>query len=192
MPSQKLHAPIHASIHHTCRDSRIDAHRGERQASGGIEPPPQAPSAHLLCMSNHTIAAPITTWAASRTADREVLNRAEVAALLAIDPRTVDQAISDGTIPAIRPGRRVLIPSPPVHGCLRCARGGIGMTGGRRRPPSAGGRREKGSGSISSYATKAGDPMALRGRRPGRPDAPGPDRRHHPAWLADGVEAHLG
>jgi integrase len=30
------------------------------------------------------------------------------------------------------------------------------MTGGRRRPPSAAGRREKGSGSISSYATKAG------------------------------------
>lgn len=30
------------------------------------------------------------------------------------------------------------------------------MTGGRRRAPSAGVRREKGSGSISSYATKAG------------------------------------
>lgn len=30
------------------------------------------------------------------------------------------------------------------------------MNAGRRRPPSAGGRREKGSGSISSYATKAG------------------------------------
>lgn len=30
------------------------------------------------------------------------------------------------------------------------------MTRGRQRPPSAGGRREKGSGSISSYATKAG------------------------------------
>ena len=64
-------------------------------------------------MSNHTIAAPITTWAALRTADREVLNRAEVAALLAIDPRTVDQAISDGTIPAVRVGRRVLIPRRP-------------------------------------------------------------------------------
>lgn len=31
------------------------------------------------------------------------------------------------------------------------------MTRGRQRPPSAGGRREKGSGSISSYATKAGN-----------------------------------
>lgn len=30
------------------------------------------------------------------------------------------------------------------------------MTRARQRPPSAGGRREKGSGSISSYATKAG------------------------------------
>ena len=30
------------------------------------------------------------------------------------------------------------------------------MNAGRRRPPSAGGRREKGSGSISSYSTKAG------------------------------------
>jgi len=31
-------------------------------------------------MSNHTIATPITTWAELRTTDREVLNRAEVAA----------------------------------------------------------------------------------------------------------------
>lgn len=70
-------------------------------------------SAHLIGMSNHTIATPITTWAALRSADREVLNMAEVAALLAIDPRTVDQAIGDGTIPAVRVGRRVLIPRRP-------------------------------------------------------------------------------
>ena len=64
-------------------------------------------------MSNHTIAEPITTWAQARIADREVLNRAEVAALLALDPRTVDHAIEDGTIPAVHVGRRVLIPRRP-------------------------------------------------------------------------------
>ena len=68
---------------------------------------------HLRCMSNHTIAAPITTWAEARTTDREVLNRAEVAVLLTVDARTVDRAIEDGTIPAIRLGRRVLIPRRP-------------------------------------------------------------------------------
>ena len=70
-------------------------------------------SAHLPGMSNHTIAAAITTWAELRTTDREVLNRAEVAALLTLDPRTLDHAIDDGTIPAIRIGRRVLIPRRP-------------------------------------------------------------------------------
>ena len=64
-------------------------------------------------MSNHTIATPITTWAELRTTDREVLNRAEVAALLTLDPRTVDHATKDGTIPAVHTGRRVLIPRRP-------------------------------------------------------------------------------
>ena len=64
-------------------------------------------------MTNHTIAAPITTWAELRSSDREVLNRTEVAALLALDPRTIDHAIEDGTIPAIHVGRRVLIPRRP-------------------------------------------------------------------------------
>jgi excisionase family DNA binding protein len=72
-----------------------------------------APPAHLNDMSNHTIATPITTWAELRGSDREVLNRAEVAALLTLDPRTVDHAIEDGTIPAVRIGRRVLIPRRP-------------------------------------------------------------------------------
>lgn len=69
-----------------------------------------APPAHLNDMSNHTIATPITTWAELRSSDREVLNRAEVAALLTLDPRTVDHAIEDGTIPAVHMGLRVLIP----------------------------------------------------------------------------------
>jgi excisionase family DNA binding protein len=68
---------------------------------------------HLNGMSNHTIAAPITTWAALRNSDRGVLNRAEVAALLTLDPRTVDHAIEDGTIPAVHIGRRVLISRRP-------------------------------------------------------------------------------
>ena len=72
-----------------------------------------APPAHLSDMSNHTIATPITTWAELRSSDREVLNRAEVAALLTLDPRTVDHAIEDGTIPAVHVGRRVLIPRRP-------------------------------------------------------------------------------
>ena len=46
-------------------------------------------------MSNHTIATLITTWAAAPTTDREVLDRAEVATLLSIDPRTIDHAISE-------------------------------------------------------------------------------------------------
>ncbi len=68
---------------------------------------------HLNGMGNHTIATPITSWAELRTTDREVLNRAEVATLLAVDARTVDHAILDGTIPAVRLGRRVLIPRRP-------------------------------------------------------------------------------
>ena len=64
-------------------------------------------------MSDHTIATPITTWAAARTTDREVLNRAEVATLRSLDPRTIDHAIADGAIPAVHVGRRVLIPRRP-------------------------------------------------------------------------------
>lgn len=63
-------------------------------------------------MTNHTVA-PIRSWAELRTTDREALNRAEVARLLGVDARTLDHAIQDGTIPAIRLGRRVLIPRRP-------------------------------------------------------------------------------
>jgi hypothetical protein len=75
-------------------------------------------------MSDHTIATPITTWAELRSSDREVLIRAEVAALLTLDPRTVDHAIEDGTIPAVHVGRRDSIPgdrscgrSAPTRSC---------------------------------------------------------------------------
>jgi excisionase family DNA binding protein len=66
-------------------------------------------------MTNRTIAAPIATWTEVRTTDREVRNRAELAALLALDPRTVDHAIEDGTIPSVRIGGRVLIPRHPFR-----------------------------------------------------------------------------
>ena len=69
--------------------------------------------AHLSDMTNHTIATPITTWAELRNSERQVLNRAEVAALLTLDPRTVDHAIEVGTIPAAHIGGRVLIPRRP-------------------------------------------------------------------------------
>ncbi|WP_295658988.1 excisionase family DNA-binding protein [uncultured Nocardioides sp.] len=72
-------------------------------------------------MTNHTIATPITTWAALRSTDREVLNRSEVASLLAVDPRTVDNAIEDGTLPSVRLGRRVLIPRRPFLEVFGCA-----------------------------------------------------------------------
>lgn len=64
-------------------------------------------------MTNNTIADQITTWAELRATDREVLNRAEVANLLKVDPRTVDKAISEGSLDAIRLGRRILIPRRP-------------------------------------------------------------------------------
>lgn len=73
-------------------------------------------------MSNHTIATPITTWAAARTTDREVLNRAEVATLLSLDPRTIDHGIADGTIPAVQGMRWRFQVSVPVD----VARPGIG------------------------------------------------------------------
>lgn len=45
-----------------------------------------------------------------RSSARAVLNRTKVAAILGVDPRTVTKAIDDGAIPALRLGRRVLIP----------------------------------------------------------------------------------
>lgn len=38
------------------------------------------------------------------------ITRAQAAAALGVDPRTVTVGIKDGTIPAIRLGRRVVIP----------------------------------------------------------------------------------
>lgn len=65
-------------------------------------------------MSNNTIATPISTWAQLWASDREVLNRAEVAALLGVDSRTVTAAVETGSLPGVRLGRRLLIPRQPL------------------------------------------------------------------------------
>ncbi|MEO5653179.1 MAG: hypothetical protein ABIN79_15655 [Marmoricola sp.] len=49
--------------------------------------------------SAFTIVTPTTTWAVLHGSDRGVLNLTEVAVLLTLNPRTVDHAIEDGTIP---------------------------------------------------------------------------------------------
>lgn len=54
--------------------------------------------------------APQLTIEDLRTSAKAVLNRTEVALVLGVDPRTVTKAIEDGCIPALRLGRRVLIP----------------------------------------------------------------------------------
>lgn len=41
---------------------------------------------------------------------KPTLNRSEVASVMNVDPRTVTVGIQEGTIPAIKLGRRVLIP----------------------------------------------------------------------------------
>lgn len=45
-----------------------------------------------------------------RTTTRAVITVTETAALLEVDERTVHRGIDDGGIPAVRVGRRVLIP----------------------------------------------------------------------------------
>lgn len=57
-----------------------------------------------------TASAPGVTIEELRSSAKAVLNRTEVAAVLGVDPRTVTKAIDDGAIPALRLGRRVLIP----------------------------------------------------------------------------------
>lgn len=113
MPSEELHATFHATFHPKWQVPSIRHHRGDPAASRRGQTPAAEVSAHLINMSNHTITGPITTWAELRSTDREVLTRNEVATLLTIDPRTVDHAIEDGTIPAVHVGRRVLIPRRP-------------------------------------------------------------------------------
>jgi excisionase family DNA binding protein len=51
-----------------------------------------------------------TTIDALRGARSLVITRTEAAAALGVDPRTVTAAIENGTIPAVKLGKRVVIP----------------------------------------------------------------------------------
>ena len=136
MPSETLHATSHATTHPRTEVRSIRQRLGEPATSRRRQSRSVAPRAHLSDMSNHTIATPITTWAELRSSDREVLNRTEVAALLTLDPRTVDHPIEDGTIR--RPHRPPSPDSPAsVPSRVRRRRRGSGMT--TRRKTSAGG-----------------------------------------------------
>jgi len=54
-----------------------------------------------------------TTIAQARESEAAALTRAEVAAILNVDARTVTRAIESGELPSIRLGRRRLIPIEP-------------------------------------------------------------------------------
>jgi len=54
-----------------------------------------------------------TTIAQARKSEAAALTRAEVAAILNVDTRTVTRAIESGELPSIRLGRRRLIPLEP-------------------------------------------------------------------------------
>lgn len=90
-----------------------------------------------FCMTQH-----LTTLDASRNSPPEsgltylrnspdaALPVAEVASkVFHVDPRTVNRAIADGTIPAVRLGRRVFVPRLPLLEMLDGA--------GRAEPPAA-------------------------------------------------------
>jgi excisionase family DNA binding protein len=53
-----------------------------------------------------------------RESSAATITRAEAAALFECDPRTVTQGIKQGTIPAIKIGRRVVIPREPLLAML--------------------------------------------------------------------------
>lgn len=53
---------------------------------------------------------PIRTMGDLRDSARATITRDEASTLLEVDPRTVTVGIEDGTIPAIRIGRRLVIP----------------------------------------------------------------------------------
>ncbi|KUF06775.1 helix-turn-helix domain-containing protein [Leucobacter sp. G161] len=53
---------------------------------------------------------PIGTLAEARESTLAAITRAEAGAIAGVDPRTITAGIKDGTIPAIKLGRRVLIP----------------------------------------------------------------------------------
>lgn len=57
-----------------------------------------------------TTVQPVGTLAELRASNALTITRKEAAAALGVDPRTVTVGIEDGTIPAIKLGRRRVIP----------------------------------------------------------------------------------
>lgn len=53
-----------------------------------------------------------------RTSSAATVTRADVAALLEVDERTVTRAVDAGQLPSLRIGRRVLIPRVPLLALL--------------------------------------------------------------------------
>ncbi|MGH4002015.1 MAG: helix-turn-helix domain-containing protein [Pseudonocardiaceae bacterium] len=64
---------------------------------------------------------PIRTMGDLRDSSRATITRDEASAVLEIDPRTVTVGIEDGTIPAIRIGRRLVIPRERFLALLEAA-----------------------------------------------------------------------
>jgi len=52
-----------------------------------------------------------------------VVTIAQAAAILGVDARTVSRAIHNGELPALRLGRRLLIPRVPLLACLGASDG---------------------------------------------------------------------
>ena len=53
-----------------------------------------------------------------RNLKRATVTRTEVATLYGVDPRTITAAIAQGTVPAIKLGRRIVIPREPLLAIL--------------------------------------------------------------------------
>jgi len=64
-------------------------------------------------MPTSTTRPPRMTLADARKSDAAALTRADVAAILNVDVRTVTRGIESGEIPCLRLGRRRLVPREP-------------------------------------------------------------------------------
>ena len=62
-----------------------------------------------------------------RTSHAAVVTIAQAAAVLGVDVRTVSRAIHNGELPALRLGRRLLIPRLPLLDCLGASGDGLGQ-----------------------------------------------------------------
>ena len=71
----------------------------------------------------NTETAPKLTIAAVRASGVAALTRSQVAELLGVDGRTVSRSIEEGSIPSLRLGRRLLIPTEAFLRLLDAAPG---------------------------------------------------------------------